>query len=56
MATVLFMVIANAISVQCIGTNCFQIPNSMMTDLGIAGAIELILEIRGFIRIYKRKD
>ncbi len=56
MVTVLFLMIANAVAIQCIGTNCFPIPYKAMEVLVASGSLELILEIRGFIKIFKRKD
>lgn len=52
---ILFIFIANAIAVQCIGYECFQIPYHSMDLFITAGTLELLLEIRGFIKIYRRK-
>jgi hypothetical protein len=46
------MVIANAVAVQCIGYDCFKFDIFAIALM----PLELIFEIRGFIKIYKRKE
>lgn len=56
MVTCLVMIVANAIAIQCIGYDCFQFPLAATKIMFLGGAFELIFEVRGFIKIYKRKD
>jgi hypothetical protein len=49
---VLFIVVANAVAVQCIGYDCLIFNKAALLLL----PLELIFEVRGFIKIYKRKE
>lgn len=49
---VLFIIVANAVAVQCIGYDCFLFRKEALLLI----PLELVFEFRGFIKIYKRKD
>lgn len=58
----LFILVANAVAVQCLGINCEQFDYKVALHLIEVGTLEIIFEIRGFVKIYvknnknKRKD
>ena len=56
MVVTLILLIANAVAVQCIGYDCMRIDYFQAVQLAKVGSLELIFEIMGFIRIYRKKE
>lgn len=57
---VLFILVANAVAIQCIGieyagVSCKAFSYPFAMDLVKFGILELFFELRGFIKIYKEK-
>ncbi len=52
----LIILVANQIAIQCLGTECSELSYPIVQGLIAAGTIELIYEIRGFIKVYAKKN
>jgi hypothetical protein len=52
----IFLWIANAVAIRCIDYSCQMIPSSQLERYIAIGLLEVILEVRGFIKIYRYKD
>jgi hypothetical protein len=52
----LFILVANQVAIQCLGTDCQHVDYFLASQLIKAGTLELIFEVVGFIRIYVRRD
>lgn len=49
---VFFLLVANQVAIQCIGYDCFTFPREALLLI----PLELVFEVRGFVKIFKRKD
>jgi hypothetical protein len=55
MAT-LILIVAQAVAIQCIGYECSRIEYFPTMELIRAGVLELVFEVYGFIKIYRKKE
>jgi hypothetical protein len=56
MITTLILIVAQAVAIQCVGYDCIKINYFTAMEVIKLGGLEMIFEVYGFIRIYKKKD
>lgn len=50
-----FFVMVGTIVIRCISQNCVIVDETMLQGFMIAGTVELFLEVRGMLKIFKDK-
>ena len=52
----IYILVANAVAVHCLGYHCMRVNYFDIMNLVKAGAFELIFEVTGFVRIYAHRN